>query len=215
VVNTFTSRALGIPIQIAGRFGGILVDEAKELFRVFDVLVILVAYALGHHQHVGRVLIEQLGRFDVQRFARWIPDDLVDANASAPRCIVVIRQRTRKADEEDGVAGHRVWIDVAAERDGLLDRLLERATKSYVPPTIFAWIHLGLGEIDRTFEWLDRAVEERDQFIMPIKSYSFFDPIRSDRRFAALLRKMRLDVECRRDTPLNDGGRQQAAPPLT
>jgi hypothetical protein len=71
--------------------------------------------------------------------------------------------------------------------------VLERAVKSYVPPTCFAWVHLGLGEIDSAFEWLDRAVEGRDQFIMPIKSYSFFDPIRSDRRFAALLRKMRLD----------------------
>jgi tetratricopeptide (TPR) repeat protein len=85
------------------------------------------------------------------------------------------------------VAGH------TDEARTMLDRLLERAVKSYVPPTSVAWIHLGLGEIDSAFEWLDRAVEGRDQFIMPIKSYSFFDPIRSDRRFAALLRKMRLD----------------------
>ncbi|MGB2716479.1 MAG: winged helix-turn-helix domain-containing protein [Vicinamibacterales bacterium] len=80
----------------------------------------------------------------------------------------------------------------AAEARIVMERLRERATHSYVPPTSFAWIHLGLGEIDRAFEWLDRAVEGRDQFIMPIKSYWFFDPIRSDPRFAALLRKMRL-----------------------
>jgi tetratricopeptide (TPR) repeat protein len=75
----------------------------------------------------------------------------------------------------------------------MLERLHERAAKSYVPPTSFAWIHLGLREIERVFDWLDRAVEDRDQFIMPIRSYSFFDPIRSDPRFGALLRKMRLD----------------------
>ena len=85
------------------------------------------------------------------------------------------------------LAGH------ADEARTMLERLLERAATSYVPPTSFAWIYLGLGEIDRAFEWLDRAVEGRDQFIMPIRSYSFFDPIRSDPRFAALLRKMRLD----------------------
>ena len=39
---------------------------------------------------------------------------------------------------------------------------------------------------------MDRAVEERDQFMMPIKSYAFFDPIRDDPRFHALLRKMNL-----------------------
>jgi TolB-like protein/Tfp pilus assembly protein PilF len=81
----------------------------------------------------------------------------------------------------------------ATEARSLLERLHERATNAYVPPTSFAWIHLGLGDTDGTFEWLDRAVEDRDQFIMPIKSYWFFDPIRSDARFAALLHKMRLD----------------------
>jgi hypothetical protein len=43
------------------------------------------------------------------------------------------------------------------------------------------------------FEWLDRAVDARDQFMMPIKSYAFFNPIRADPRFLALLRKMHLD----------------------
>jgi hypothetical protein len=62
-----------------------------------------------------------------------------------------------------------------------------------VPPTSFAWVYLGLRDVDRAFEWLDRAVDARDQFIMPIKTYAFFDPIRKDPRFAALLRKMKLD----------------------
>jgi TolB-like protein/Tfp pilus assembly protein PilF len=75
----------------------------------------------------------------------------------------------------------------------ILARLHERAAQAYVPPTSFAWIHLGLGETDCAFEWLDRAVDGSDQFIMPIKSYWIFDPIRSDPRFGALLRRMRLD----------------------
>jgi hypothetical protein len=43
------------------------------------------------------------------------------------------------------------------------------------------------------FEWLDRAIDARDQLMMPIKTYAFFDPICADPRFPALLRKMRLD----------------------
>jgi hypothetical protein len=50
-----------------------------------------------------------------------------------------------------------------------------------------------LREIDVAFEWLNRAVEECDQFIMPIKTYGFFEPIRSDPRYAVLLRKMNLE----------------------
>jgi len=53
-------------------------------------------------------------------------------------------------------------------------------------------VHLGLKEIDTAFEWLNRAVELCDQFLMPIKSYGFLAPIRTDPRFAALLRKMNL-----------------------
>lgn len=81
----------------------------------------------------------------------------------------------------------------SAEARSLLERLKERAANAYVPPVSVAWIHLGLGEIDDAFEWLDRAVEARDQLIMPIKSYAILDPIRADPRFQALLRRMHLD----------------------
>jgi TolB-like protein len=72
------------------------------------------------------------------------------------------------------------------------DRLRTMSAKVYVPPTSFALIHVGLGERDACFEWLDRAVDERDHMITPIKTYPFLDPIRDDPRYAALLEKMRL-----------------------
>ena len=79
------------------------------------------------------------------------------------------------------------------EARALLKRLHDISARGYVPPTSFAWIHLGLGEIDSAFDWLNRAVDECDQYMMPIKSYRFFDPIRADPRFQALLRKMNLE----------------------
>ena len=81
----------------------------------------------------------------------------------------------------------------AAEARTLLERLHNEAAQRYVPPTSFAWIHIGLAEIDAAFEWLHRAVDEYDQFMMPIKSYEFLDPLRADPRFLALLRKMNLE----------------------
>jgi Flp pilus assembly protein TadD len=79
------------------------------------------------------------------------------------------------------------------EARSLLATLHSMAQTRYVPATSFAWIHHGLGEREAEFEWIDRAIEERDQLIMPIKSYAFFDCLRSDPRFQALVRKMRLD----------------------
>ena len=89
------------------------------------------------------------------------------------------------------------WLGLAlavcgkkAEARAVLDSLKRQVR--YVLPTSFAHIYLGLGEIGAAFEWFDRAVNERDQMMMPILSYAHFDPIREDPRFAALLRKMKL-----------------------
>jgi TolB-like protein/Tfp pilus assembly protein PilF len=66
------------------------------------------------------------------------------------------------------------------------------SSERYNLPTAFGHIHLGLGELDAAFELFERAVEERDQAMMPILSYAHYDPIRNDPRFAVLLRSMKL-----------------------
>ncbi len=80
-----------------------------------------------------------------------------------------------------------------AEANSLLERLRGMAAQMYAPPTGFAWMHLGLGDIDSAFAWMDRAIDVRDTMIVPIKTYAFLDPIRDDPRFQALLRKMNLE----------------------
>ena len=81
----------------------------------------------------------------------------------------------------------------AAEARSLLDQLLTMADQTYVSPTPVAWIQVGLGEIDDAFVWLERAIDDRDMNITPIKSLPFLDPLRDDPRYLALLRKMNLE----------------------
>lgn len=81
----------------------------------------------------------------------------------------------------------------AGEARALLARLHAIARERFVLPTSFAWAHVGLGEIDDAFAWMNRAVERNDEWIHPIKSYPFLDPLRADPRLHALVRKLNLE----------------------
>lgn len=70
-----------------------------------------------------------------------------------------------------------------------LQRLSER---SYVPATSTAMIYAGLGDKDQAFAWLDKAYEERSFPLSNVNMEPRFDPLRSDPRFADLLRRIGL-----------------------
>jgi serine/threonine-protein kinase len=75
----------------------------------------------------------------------------------------------------------------------ILDEQQRLAKQRYVSPYNFAIIYTGLGDKDRAFEWLTKCVEQRTLIIFHLKSRPLFDPLRSDPRYAELLRKMNLE----------------------
>jgi serine/threonine-protein kinase len=75
----------------------------------------------------------------------------------------------------------------------ILDEQKRLAKQRYISPYNFAIIYTGLGDKDRAFEWLARAIEERTLIIHHLKSRPLFDPLRSDARYADLLRRMNLE----------------------
>jgi serine/threonine protein kinase/tetratricopeptide (TPR) repeat protein len=76
------------------------------------------------------------------------------------------------------------------EAQKVLDQLNELSKGNYVPALHRAIICAGLVEKDKAFEWLEKAYEEH--FTIAIKVNPVFDPLRSDPRFADLLRRMNL-----------------------
>jgi hypothetical protein len=53
-------------------------------------------------------------------------------------------------------------------------------------------MYAELGDKEQAFEWLNTSYQERDTELMWLKTDSSFDPIRSDPRFAKLVRKVGL-----------------------
>jgi serine/threonine protein kinase/Tfp pilus assembly protein PilF len=73
-----------------------------------------------------------------------------------------------------------------------LQELTARAAHSYVSSMWIALVHLGLGDFDSLFLWLNRAFEERDGSLILIAAAVEFDPVREDPRFKSLLERMGL-----------------------
>lgn len=69
---------------------------------------------------------------------------------------------------------------------------LDGQKQLYVSPYTIATIYAGLGEKDQAFKWLEKAVEDRDIWLMNLKVDPVMKGLRSDKRFAELLRRIGL-----------------------
>lgn len=73
-----------------------------------------------------------------------------------------------------------------------LRTLERRARKAYASPIDFARAYAQLGENDRAFEYLDQALAERSPGMVFLNVDRAWEAIRSDRRFAAAVRRVGL-----------------------
>jgi len=87
--------------------------------------------------------------------------------------------------------------DRVIELKKLFDELNDLSKRIFVSPMCFVFIYYSLGEMDKAFDWLDKAVDEKDGLLYNIINVSFSDPLSSHPRYKAVLRKMNLI-----DTPL-------------
>jgi serine/threonine-protein kinase len=75
----------------------------------------------------------------------------------------------------------------------ILDQLVERSRQQYVKADSIAGVYAALGEKDEAFSWLERAFNEHSAPLYGFGSDPEFRPLRSDPRFAELLRRMGID----------------------
>ncbi len=74
----------------------------------------------------------------------------------------------------------------------ILSELTEKSQKDYVSPYNFAIIHNALGDSDRTFKYLNQAIDERDFLIISLKGDTIFRNLHNDARFTETLRRVNL-----------------------
>ena len=80
-----------------------------------------------------------------------------------------------------------------AQAKHILQALEQQSKNSYVSPYMIATIYAGLGDKDKAFEFLERAFQERSPDVAYFLAADLrIDNLRSDPRFADLLRRIAL-----------------------
>jgi len=85
-----------------------------------------------------------------------------------------------------GLGGHE------AEARKVLNELLKLSETRYVSPAALVNVYIGLGDKEQAFVWLEKAFQERSNYIAFLKVFPIVDPLRSDPRFNDLLRRVGL-----------------------
>ena len=78
-----------------------------------------------------------------------------------------------------------------AEARQILAGLLRQSERRPLPALAIAQVYIGLGNKDQAFEWLEKAIDQRD-LDASLQWDSLYEPLRSDSRYLRLLRRMKL-----------------------
>ena len=79
------------------------------------------------------------------------------------------------------------------EARAILDILRNQQSKAYVASDIVASVYVALGEKEKALEYLEKGYQERAGWMIWLKVDPIWDPVRSDPRFDALLKTMKLE----------------------
>jgi TolB-like protein/DNA-binding winged helix-turn-helix (wHTH) protein len=96
-------------------------------------------------------------------------------------------------------SAHLEALRDAAQKGGVrgywgkqIELLREQAQLRRIPPMDFAMAYIRMGDKDRAMEMLEEAYRQRAPRLIWLSADAIWDPLRSDPRFRALLRRMRL-----------------------
>jgi Flp pilus assembly protein TadD len=109
-------------------------------------------------------------------------------------------EKARALDNSPERPGRFAWpayaYAVSGQREKaqrMLAELKKLAKERDIPAINFAIIYTGLGEKDHAFAWLEKVYEEgAGRTLGEVRVNPMFDSLRSDPRFATLLRRVNL-----------------------
>ncbi len=83
----------------------------------------------------------------------------------------------------------------------ILDKMLHTAETKYVKPYFIAMTYVAVGDHDKAFEWFDRALAERNEWLIWFATEPKLDSIRQDPRYQKILEATNNPLAARSNTP--------------
>ncbi len=128
--------------------------------------------------------------------ARYILGMAYEQKKMYPEAIAELEAARRLSEDGPHYVACLGHAYAAAERTADARRCLEdlngMARRRFVGSEQIGLVHLGLGETAKAFELLEKGEEERNNWLMNIGVDRRFDPLRSDPRFTALVKRLNL-----------------------
>jgi TolB-like protein/Flp pilus assembly protein TadD len=175
-ISPLLSSALGEAYYHARRFDVTIEQNKKALELDPSYAIALVNIGRGYEQ-LG---MHQQARDAFQTILTAAPDD--------PAILALM-------GHEYGVSGD------TASANKILVKLNQVSARKYVPSIYFAVVYIGLNRKDDAFHWLDKAYDERCEYLVYLGSEPLADPLRSDPRFSRLLSRIGLHPAGASGTP--------------
>jgi serine/threonine-protein kinase len=185
-----------------GRFDEAIRNAQKAI--ELDPLSLMFNSNLGWRLYAARRYDEAMVQF---RRTLELDPNFADAHCGLGSCSVwkgdtvgaiAEFQRAKSLDPQPYYEGALAYTYARAGDRARAEQMLrdwdDRAKQRYISPGVRTLLHLGLGERDKALDWLEKCYEEQDGFCWRLKVWPIFDPVRTEPRFLAILKKVGLDL---------------------
>jgi TolB-like protein/DNA-binding winged helix-turn-helix (wHTH) protein/Flp pilus assembly protein TadD len=181
----------GVILSGAGRFQE--ADAELRQAQILDPLSPMITEDLAENFYYWRrydSAIEQARR--IRQMGSSLGDPVLGLayiqKGMYPDAITVFRALPQEDEAGKNLTYLACAYAASGQREEALKLLSQASTKGYVPPFLTARVYVLLGEKDIAFRWLQKAYQQTDA-TTAIKVDPIMDPIRSDPRYAELLKK--------------------------
>lgn len=157
---------------------GFLLENARRYDEAIEQLRNVIAMDPNHYQ------------------AHWFLGHTYALNKQFEQAIAASQKAVDVSQRAPGALGMLGMVYALAgqknEANKILNELLEMNKRRYVTPAALANLYIGLDNKDQAFFWLEKAFQERSNYLAYLKVFPILDPLRSDPRFADLVRRVGL-----------------------